>query len=211
MPRPQKTPVAWYSNIFSDSTLMKGFKCVAFENDTDRAVDAVRRNKLGEPLPEDRFPAELWFEYPDKKIRKVPDIVMAGGFWVVSEELKAVLEQFDLGQTSFYPTKLYENDRKTAVAGVHYCINFGATKRCFLPEHSPKINKAGKSVDYYWANVYIDHGTISMSTDALEGADLWIEENLRRAVFLSDRLVARLKQEKLSRRFGLRKCQLITQ
>ncbi|WP_298911271.1 DUF1629 domain-containing protein [uncultured Aliiroseovarius sp.] len=206
---PAKKPSVWFSKVFVDSTLLKGFGSDVHEHDRVRAVDAMRRNVLGEDLPSERFAKEFWYEYPDKKIRKVPDFAMIGGYWVVSNEMKQVLEQFDLGKTTFYPTKLYEHDRKTEVAGTHYCINFAEVKDSFLPEHSPEVKKPYDSVDYYNLEAWMEEGLVAVSGDTFGGVDLWLEKNLRQALFFSDRLVSALKKAKLTRRLSLRKCTVV--
>ena len=136
---------------------------------------------------------------------------MIGGYWVVSQEMKDVFEQFDLGKTSFYPTKLYEHNRKTEVAGTHYCINFAEVKNSFLPQHSPEVKKPYASVDYYNLEGWMDEGMVAVSGDALDGVDLWLEGSLRQSLFFSDRLVSALKDAKLTRRLSLRKCKIVTE
>lgn len=69
----------WISTVMQDSDLMKSFLNEMFENEPDRHVATIRRNYLGEPLPQDAFPAMFFVEYRDQRYKDLPDIFSAGG------------------------------------------------------------------------------------------------------------------------------------
>ncbi|NSX55455.1 imm11 family protein [Parasulfitobacter algicola] len=197
----------WVSRAMMDSTLMKGFDHDNYFVDKENALDAMRRNEKGEPLPADRFPKEMYGEYRDEKVKKQPDIFNAGGFWTVSAECADVLRQFDLGQTSLYPVKILQHDRTTPVEGTYFCLNFGETKDAFVSEESPRARERGYNA---WGLPYgVKDGEMAIKPDALKGVDLWMDQRVKDAFFLSDPLVKALKAAKLTRRFGLRKCRIL--
>jgi len=201
-----KNKVIWVSRVMCDSTLIKSFESNYALEDANSAVDAMRRNKVGEPLPVDRFPTELYGAYPDKRMKRQPDIFMAGGYWAVSAEVATVLRQFSLGRTSLYPTRLFQHDRKTPVEGEYFCLNFGEVKTTVLREKSHAIEGSYTGGAPYWLDGDVKDNQIAMSSAGAAGVDIWLDSEIRNAVFLSDALVQALKAAKLTRRFGLRKC-----
>jgi len=86
-----KNKAIWVSRVMCDSTLIKAFESNKLFEDAECAVDARRRNKMGEPLPADRFPTEIYGAYPDKRLKRQPDIFNAGGYWAVSAEVANIL------------------------------------------------------------------------------------------------------------------------
>jgi hypothetical protein len=187
-----------------DSSLIKSVKG---DVDSNLARDTGDRNERGEPVPAERFPKVLYGMYASEKIRKLPDICYAGT-WVVSTAFADVLRRFELGLTSLYPTKVFEGDRKTPLAGAYFCINFGAKKATFLPGQS-RATKPWHDQDLWRLNPAPRDEDFVLTIDALKGPDLWIEEQVVRAFFLSGRLVRALRAAGLTRRLGLRRRRVI--
>ncbi len=202
-----KTETVWISRAMSDPTLIKSITSNWMEFDPDKTVDAIRRSKMGEPLPSERFPTEMHCRYKDKRLKKLPDIYSAGGFLAVSSACAEVLRQHDLGQTSLYPFSVFQFDQKTQVEGDYFHLNIGETKNAFEPDESPRARPFPTNMWVLPGGV--SDGDIAVNSAALSGADLWIDPKMRNAFFLSDRLVQALKDAKLTRRFGLRKCRLV--
>jgi hypothetical protein len=200
---------AWVSRAFMDTTLVRFLTVEGILNDIHWAADTMRRNERGEPMPAQRFPKELYGKYTGKKVKKLPDLCNALGTWLVSAALARVLRRFDLGRTLFHPTKAFQIDRKTPVEGEYFCINFGERKASFLPEQS-HARKPWEDQDLWALQLAPKDDDIALGDAALEGPDLWIEEHFVDAFFLSDRLARALREAKLARHFGLRRCRVQT-
>lgn len=200
----RQKPQVWVSRIMCDTTLIKSFEANLYFTDQDAYLDAYKRNLRGEPLPADRFPKEIYGKYPDKRMKNLPDVFL-GAAWIVSAEVATVLQQFNLGRTSLYPTRLFQHDRKTPVAGNYFCLNFGEVKSALVPEKSPATRQHPHAIRPSLAPGVQDN-EITVSETARIGVDMWISPDLANGVFLSDALVQALKAAKLTRRFGLRKC-----
>ena len=86
-----------------------------YSRDEKIALDLDSREGL--PLPAERFPEVLETVGKGSRLPKsLPDYIN----WlcpVLSERLADVLGQADLGQSSFYPVKLYRRDKDTTVIG----------------------------------------------------------------------------------------------
>jgi hypothetical protein len=192
-----------------DSTRIKGFTNELLIANRIFTVDAMERNESGEPLPPERFPNEFYVDEPGQKIRKLPDLANAGGFWTVSTAVADVLRAFDLGRSSLYPTRTFRYDRKTPLEGEYFCLNFGETKSAFLPEQSHGARKPHANQDIWKLPLAPKDGDIAVDQAALSGPDLWIDPRVRKAIFLSNRLVDALKAAKLARNFGLFRCRIV--
>ena len=181
--------------------------------DEDRIIEAKRRNEGGEALSAEWFPTELyaWEDAPWYRPEKLGDIFFADAYWVVSEKAASVLRQFDLGHGALYPVTIYQKNRKTPVDHQYYCINFGHVKKALLPELSPGVRpRRGRGLEgQYWPKGKVENGDIVVSCAALEGADLWIDPQLKGAFFLSHALGRALKAAKASKNFALYKCRLV--
>ncbi|OWV27851.1 hypothetical protein, partial [Halomonas campaniensis] len=63
----------WATNCLTDGELIYAFDPDNYLTDEDSAVDAMKRAKLGEPLPADRFPKEMYVTSSYQRFKKVPD------------------------------------------------------------------------------------------------------------------------------------------
>ena len=210
-----KKETVWVSRAMSDSTLVKAITCDVLETDPDLIIETMENSRKGKPMPADRFPKRLHGEYWDAHIKKLPDICKAGGFWVVSAACAGVLRQFNLGQTALYPVEIFQHDKKTRVEGDYFHLAFGEVKNVFESAESRRVtvfshgpNPEPNGLWYFVGGVSDNEAAVNKS--ALEGVDLWIDPSAIRMFFMSDALVQALKAAKLTRRFGLRKCRVVT-
>jgi hypothetical protein len=201
----------WVSNAMNDSRLDSDITTDLNEKNIDLVIDSLRRNESGEVLEAQLFPTAI---YPGKALktpfRRLPHLFKAGGYWVVSEPVADVLRQFDLGGGGLYPVKIFQKDRKTRVEGEYFCLNFGNVKHAFLPdESSDRIAKDENPLRYYLPLGTWGHDIVAVASDAMAGADVWIDPLLRHAFFVSDRLRSALKCAKIEDAFRLKKCSII--
>ncbi|WP_170561007.1 hypothetical protein [Ruegeria atlantica] len=201
-----KQPMIWISGAMVSVSSIKGFDQDNYLENNELAVDAMKRNNVGEPLAADRFPTEMYAEYKDKKEKKQPDLFNAGGTCSVSTACAAVLRQFDLGEGNLYPVRLFQHDRTTPVEGEYFCLNFGAQKTAVLTEQSPRITKPYPNYAIWQPPGAMQDKDIAVSASALDGPDIWIDTQMRHAFFVSDPLAQALRVAKVSRPFKLRKC-----
>lgn len=189
-----------------DSTRIKAFTADPLPTGMDLGQMA-EMNEAGERMSAEHFPKQIFAEYPDKKEGRQPDLFLAAGAVVVSAACANVLRQFDLGQSSLYPIKLFQHDRRTPVEGEYFCLNIGERKDAFLPDHSPLVRVLGdKSMKM---RPYLEDGDVAVSPAALEGPDLWVSPPLIRIFFLSDRLTQALRTAKMAKVFGFRACRVV--
>ena len=189
------TDGVWVSDAFIDSDLIYPFGDEHTLDGDEKTREPWEMSQIlntrGESLPAERFPEELYafrgseFD-PVVTYKNFPDFFRSG-FYMVSGAFADVLRQFDLGGGGVYPTKLFQEDRTTEIAGDFHCLNFGNIKEAFLPEHSPRASKSRLSSKMQPPAVIKD-GDIAVSRIALEGPDIWIDPTLKHSFFMSDRL-----------------------
>jgi len=181
-----------------------------YSMDWKKAGLLAHKNALGEVLPASAFSKKAYAD--STRPRKLRHFAASGmTVYMVSPQVAEVLRAFDLGQGSLYPIRFFAKDRKTPLDLHHLYLNFGNAKDSVLLEQSPGARGHGPTDDrwYYSLSLSFEDGSIALSPAALDGPDIWIEKQLSRAYFISGRLMAALKKQKLDR--GLRKarCRIV--
>ena len=179
---------------------------------SDKVFAVMQRHVQGYVLEGDDFP-EAVAVWDKKRFARVGDLFVAGRTYAARERLAEVLARFDLGDGGLVPFQIYQDDLKTPIEGNFYYINFGARKRTLLPNESKNVeliaaNKA-TGVETWKINAWAEDGEVALSAAALAGADLWVEEIIRHELFLSEPLVAALREAKLEIDFGLKECRIV--
>ena len=168
-----------------------------------------KKNASGEPMGAGDFPEEAWVAAGagEQECRQLPNLFYAGGFWFVSAKAAAVIRQFDLGAGALYPVKVFDKDRHTPLGEGWYCINFGNRKAAFLPE---QCQRSRPMVGGKWpAMASLKDDEFAVSTEALNGPDIWVDSQLWDSIFLSNRLGRALEKAKAATGFYLRRCRVI--
>lgn len=200
----------WVSVVMMRSSLTRGFIGDIRLTELEKATNTAKRNSAGEALSADCFPKEIYYMYSDRLETKLPDICMAAG-WVVSEAVADVLRQFDMGKGALYPVKVFQHDRKRLVEGTYFHLNYGNTKEAVLLEKTIGARKSPyPSGDQRRSFIgLINDGDIAIRAAALDGPDIWLDPQIQKTFFLSDRLVQALKKAKLARCFKLSRCKIV--
>lgn len=191
-----------YTNSFVGTELQKA------------ALEWSDRNSAGEPLAKDCFPAQIFptEDSPANKKHKLPHLFSEASFWVVSEAVRKILIQFDLGAGNLYPVHVLERDRRTPVGGDWYCINCGNRKNSLVVEKSVKMYDTYLfgGVKGWQPKAVMADGDIVLDRRALDGPDIWIEASLSAAFFLSGPLGDALRKAKLDKSFRMVRCAVAT-
>ena len=179
----------------------------------DKTFAAMERYAAGYALERSDF-AEASAVFDKKCFSRVRDLFVVGGIFVVKERLAEVFARFDLGDGGLVPFTIYQEDLTTPVQGKFYFLNLGARKRCFLPSESKNVelistNKA-TGVETWKVNAWAEEGDVALSSAALGGADLWVEEIVDSGLFMSEALAAALREAKFKTDyFELKECRIV--
>ena len=134
-------------------------------------------------------------------INPVPHL-MTNTFLFVSEQLRDLLQGFDLGEIHFRHVKLYVNDEQQIPGNPdYYYVNITETKKSFAYKESTGIRPAPR---YYSFNCR--ESKIVVKRSEVGGVDLWMEPLLHGAIFMSDRLYQALRNSGLVERVKFLKC-----
>lgn len=149
--------------------------------------------------------------YPYKKLKALPDIFNGPAGPVISHAVADVLREAELGETKIYPLNVCQHDRVTPVEGEYFTLALGEQKTAFVPDRSNMVKPMGNKPDTWMKRgMKPKDFDIVVSGIALEGPDLWVDPRLYWSLFFSARLVKALKAAKLTRRFGLSKCKVVS-
>ncbi|MGL4238293.1 hypothetical protein [Tabrizicola sp.] len=108
---------------------------------SDRGIALAERRNRGEPVPQEAYPSEAYYMYPNSKKGRQPDVFAASLGYVVSDAVATILRTADLGRTGLFPLALRQHDRITPVDGTYFILHIGETKTAVLPEQSSGLVK----------------------------------------------------------------------
>ena len=206
----------WASNMLMQGQNLFGFSWAEYERDPKGAVASLLRMERGEPVPDDVVPDVMWSDdADDDRVERLPHLLQASNFLVVSDTLADLLRRFDLGTSRLCPVTLLHRDRATPYTGTHFVLDLRERKEAFEPEHSKRFDRplfpdlpshtflgsvSGRPED----------GDISVSTAALVGADIWRDPRLLASLFFSDRLMTVMKKAKVLGGVRTFRCPVVT-
>jgi hypothetical protein len=199
----------WVSRAIVHPTNMRPFRNDVAERDHDRLLEIGRANELGEKFLQEDFP-KLIFGAPHALERhyQVPDLFAAYGFWMVSEAVADILHQFDLGEAQLVPVPVLKRDRQTPIGGNWFCINFANARSLVILDKSEGIRPGPQG--RYNLSVTAADDQIAVSAEALLPPDVWVDPQLWGNFFVSHGVREALRKAKLSSRFYLTRCRVVS-
>ena len=218
------TETVWMSSLFSniDIGMKQGARSKFFGHEwnpasfdiplePDEVFYAHRRDKQGCALAREEM-TEAIAVFDQKHFTRTRSIFMAGPFYAVKKDLAEVFSRFDLGDGGLYPLTVYEADLETPYPGEYFLLNFGARKNTLLPEQSRNVVKfvvdKDTGIQIWKVNAWAEEGDVALSSAALEGADLWVDEVLDNKLFMSDALAQALIEVGMKDNFRLQQCRV---
>lgn len=199
----------WVSNAPENSELTPNVHlvCDVIEDDKERALDAMTRSKIGEPLEASRFALKYFSTYPTRTAKPLLPLTVLG-FFIVNEQAATVLLDMNLGDGGLYPLEIYQYDRTTRVEGEYYNLNIGNQKRAVsLPNSNARENRYGPGI---WHLPYgLTDDDIAVTRDALDGPDIWVDPTLQNSFFVSGRLADSLRMAGIFDAFCLHRCRVV--
>ena len=168
---------------------------------------ASRAWKCGDILTVEQV-GDVW-HYNSKAEYNTDPFINGGGWPMVSELAKAVLEQFDLGNTVFHPLKLMDStETYLTTSEPYYFLNVGNKRSmgnysALGPNGvigSPLRNVADGRL--YLPQIQRESELVVVP-EALVGPDIWLDPKVPKLLFLSDALVSGLKDAGADKGWGL--------
>ncbi|SDX63798.1 hypothetical protein SAMN05444358_10851 [Ruegeria halocynthiae] len=165
--------------------------------------------KSGEILTAEQV-GDVW-HYNSKAEYYTAPFISGGGWPLVSETAKGILEQFDLRETVFHPLTLIDSTESyLTTPEPYYLLNVGNKRSVgnydvLGPEgdvRSPLSNRYGKT---YLPRSNQEKALVVVP-EALGGPDIWLDPKVPNLLFLSDHLVSGLKSNGVDKGWGLIRC-----
>ncbi|WP_170325982.1 hypothetical protein [Ruegeria arenilitoris] len=167
--------------------------------------------KRGEILTKEQV-GELWYFNAHPEFIP-PPFISGGGYPLVSETAKAVLERFELGETVFHPLTIMDSEEtRLTTPEPYYLLNVGNKRsmgnyEALGPEGGPAsapLNCRGGGIRYLPRSGKEDR--LIIVPEALNGPDIWLDPKVPSLLLLSDRLVTGLKSAGMDKGWGLVRC-----
>lgn len=216
---------AWMSDIKSSASigLKQGLRTKFYYEEwdpasftipviSDRMHANMNRSGNGYAVQRDEMPeaAAVWNE---RSFKKTHEIFTSGGFFVVRGKLAEILSHFDLGDGGLVPFPIYKADLVTPYGGDFFLLKFGSRKNTIIPEKCEDATKFYVDKDtkqqIWTVNDFVVRGEVVLSSAALDGADLWVEEAVHGKIFMSDPLAAALQEADLAEDWALQPCRIV--
>lgn len=204
----------WMSLGMLDSTAIRGWTPVqaGFEPDPlGNSMTIYRKSHRGIYASHSEYPTEMYMRKGRNDHKKAKRHFMTSGLMIISEESANVLRGFDIGAGSIYPVKLFHPDKKTQMEDNYYFLHIAEKKNAFLPKKSP-VRRApyGEEEEIWTPNPNHEDDQYVFSSVALDGVDLWMDDRIQSAFFMSDELAQAMKKAKIAKHWHLYRCLALT-
>ncbi len=206
----------WVSSAMMDTRINLAVKNDVGERDVQKAIEASDLNTNGKPVPQEHCPTKIWAnkdveDYDRMPADDMPNLFFANSYLVVSERAADVLTKFNLGGGALYPVSegVFREDKVTRVAGNFYTWIFGNSKSAFIPEQTQSKRPVGISGTRWKLPWKLSDDDIVVSRDVISGPDVWLDDGLWSAIFLSRTLGDELVAAGLEKAFYLYKARVI--
>lgn len=207
----------WVSDSMADPSIVQNLTFLPRKSDPShgeellRLADVQKKYRNGVGLASRDVFSKAFGIYKDKNVGILPDLFSVNGILVVSERFKGVVERFDLGKTDFVRLSIYEWDRQTLVTGGWFVLSFGCRKGAFNPlESRGNFRPYNKKTNDRWSVLILQDDDIAVSDISIGGCDLWTDEKLTSAFFMSDDLKTALDNNGLSTSVRLHRCLIVS-
>ncbi|WP_092777743.1 hypothetical protein [Jannaschia pohangensis] len=169
-----------------------------FDTEPQTMLKLIDDLRNGTDVESDPFPPEMQSNSPKQDRKKLPHMFRANSLDAVSAEVAEVLRHHDIGRTKLYPARLLKKNGDLH-EGEFFFLNIRELKRGFDPEHSTNVRPGPNpnAGDRGMMPFILDHDQVAVTSDVLEGPDLWLDPTLFRSLFFKGALAKELIAKKL--------------
>ena len=197
----------WYGDAFRKTEMR-----AAGDKDQIRVfIEANRLMRLHGTAPTpDIVPSKYFWPYVNGEIKPPADgLFKAAGNLMVTKKCAEIMRPFDFGDGYLHECWFYQNDQTTKLPDPYYALVFGASKTALIPDRSTA--RPNSYNDKLW-DIVIDpkYGDAVVSSDALTGADIWIDPTVSLGFFVSGALYDALKTAGFANNFYFSQCEVVT-
>lgn len=196
-PDENEVPVIWRSPILNGSKYIQTLYAIRADGAhlTKSVVDA---RVLFQDIPAGEEPVYITLgkDMTPPTSKNADAMTIVGGFVVISQKLRDVLVQFDLGATRLFELPVYK-DAELTPSGLppHYMLHVCETKEGFVLEQSVGVERMHNALtgEPLPNGPWVFQGRneseeVAVAAATAKGVDIWGFANLRGHIFLSDRL-----------------------
>jgi hypothetical protein len=197
----RKTPVAWLETDSGRATLQGGFE-IKGDNPL-RFPDAPPGHRPYMVPHNNRIPQKVTVQETRRVDAQAPDIhkfSRVASLWVVTEEVKTLMQEYQIGDVSFSPVDLLDING-TPFEGSYFYISLDTPVSAAMPELTDR------SVYEYRFGRVIQPFEFTIDPKRTKGLDFWWDPEVRQgSLFFSDRLYKALKRIKAMPRIAAKPC-----
>lgn len=185
---------------------------IDMRNNQGERSDFVKQYASGNTLDRSAFPEKAalinkkWFD-------QIGDIFLISGFIAVKHDLANILFHSNLGNGNLIKFPILDSDLRTETSHDYYFVNLGCKKNTFVSNSSKNVelvvsNEDTKEEIWFVENWAAD-GDVALLAKSIDEFDIWVEEKIYSTLFISDRLVSRIKLSGIREVFTFKECRII--
>ncbi|WP_393955728.1 hypothetical protein [Methylorubrum sp. POS3] len=138
---------------------------------------------------------------------------MISGFIAVKHDLANIMFHSNLGNGSLIKFPILDSDLQTETSHDYYFVNLGCKKNTFVSNLSKNVEIVVYNEDtqkeIWFVENWAADGDVALLAESLDEFDIWVEEKIYSTLFVSDRLVSRIKLSGIRDVFMLKECRII--
>lgn len=198
------TEQIWVSRGWQDTAINLMFKDVEEKLTFRELVGVTRDLNRGVPVDPKLLPTKLIFSGKNYNPPMRMPHVFAWTTLYVSAAFASVLTQFDLGNTRLIPVTLFDKKMQEMTDWSYFSVVIGEARKTVRGGRAliENTDQPGE----FSLNSPLEDGAVEVFSDLPTKPDLWVDPNIRGALFLSDRLQFALLKKDVARRLKLRRC-----
>lgn len=181
----------------------------------DRHVATIARYRAGEKLTVEELGTEFALIPKFKKPNgPFPIMNFTSSRLVVTSEARALLEGLDPGPLSFHPITALNSARTKPLwdgAELHVMQVLECRRETVIEESGALSPISGKCLDgtgLQFVGPTDGPDPIVVRPPAAGASEMWVDDRLRGALFLTDRIAHAIRAAKMTRHWGLTECRL---
>jgi hypothetical protein len=179
----------------------------------EEAASVVRKYTSGDLADPSELPYKFCGPYLDSKVENLSDFFSSGSYLFASERCAEVFLRFDLAGGGFSPVEIYHGDRKTlATTQPIFLLNIRGKKSAFASDKVDmttfKRAHGPKGLDSRYRPMSLADDQIVLTAAALDGCDLWFDDEIARIFFVSARLAEAIHHAGVEGKMFLKSCRV---
>ena len=179
----------WESNYFRSTTYYAAPLLYNYDTgDQDRVTRVMLSSEdliEGKPVDQNDLPDSFIVSnrYNNEYSRLENDFLWGKSLPIITKKAKDILDKFNIGETKFFQVKIYREEGADCIQKDFYILNIVSMKNGFSPEKTHFDRAEPSRLPGVFFSQDSPSSPIFVHKSACEGADIWMDPRLWKAIF----------------------------